>query len=88
MFCDSGRLGLVAGLIAVVVVVGCVSAAVKQQSDGIDLLGDKVGSEKETLAATILTSAMHSTPEKMMHILRTWRDHQISNLDPFESSKV
>ena len=90
------RLSLVAGFIAAIALVAVVGTAVNSNPSTLVQASAKTGNvgikatkpDSETLAATILTSALHSTPEKLMNVLRTWRDHQISNLDPFGGNQV
>jgi hypothetical protein len=87
---------MVASFIAALALVAVVASAVNEAPNGLAQASAetaKVGAkatkpERETLAATILTTALHSSPEKLMNVLSTWRDHQISNLDPFNGKQV
>jgi hypothetical protein len=82
------RMGLVGGFIALVVLVGFAGTAVNEESSKNELLAKSSANAGETLAATILSSAVHASPKKLMHILRTWRDNQIANLDSYGSNQV
>ena len=88
------RLGLVGGFIVLVALVGFAAITVNKDSSNPAILAEKTATTSkntkatETLAATILTSVLHSSPQKLMKILRTWKDNQISNLDSFDSKQV
>ena len=88
------RLGLVGGFIVLIVMVGFAATTFNEGNTKAAILAAKTGATSkntkasETLAATILTSVLHSSPQKLMKILRTWKDNQISNLDSFDSKQV
>jgi hypothetical protein len=85
------RLGLVAGSIVLVALVGFAATTFNSKSVMLDAKNAatlKGAKASDTLAATILTSVLHSSPKKLMQILRTWKDNQISNLDSFDSKQM
>ncbi len=88
------RLGLVGGFLVLVVLVGFTATTFNEGTPKAAMLAAKAvatsksAKDSETLAATILTSVLHSSPQKLMHILRTWKDNQIANLDSFDSKQV
>ena len=88
------RMGMVAGIISIIALVAFVASASDEHSGEADLLvksqkGLQASkADKDTLAATLLMSVLHSTPENSKRILRTWRDHQIAHLDSFGSTQV
>ncbi len=82
------RMGMVSGFIALVVLIAFAGTAADEESSHNELLAKSSANAGETLAATILSSAVHSSPKKLMHILRTWRDNQIANLDSYGGNQV
>ena len=88
------RLGLVGGFIVLVELVGFASTSFNADTPKASMLAativatSKSAKASETLAANILTSVLHSSPQKLMHILRTWKDNQIANFDSFDSKQV
>ncbi len=79
------------GSIVLVALVGFAATTFNSKSvmlDAKNVATLKGAKASETLAATILTSVLHSSPKKLMQILRTWKDNQISNLDSFDSKQV
>jgi hypothetical protein len=81
-------MGLVSGFIVLVVLVAFVGTAVNKESPTTEMLAKSSANAGETLAATILSSVLHGSPKKLMHILRTWKDKQIANLDSFDNKQV
>jgi len=85
---------MVAGIISIIALVAFVASASDEHSGEADLLvksqkGLQASkADKDTLAATLLMSVLHSTPENSKRILRTWRDHQIAHLDSFGSTQM
>ena len=93
------RLGLVVSFISVIALVAFLASVSDEKSSGAELLASArvpkgklpAQVDKETLATSLLTTVLHSnpsTPKKLKEILRVWRDHQISHLDPFSNTQV